>query len=237
MLQKHLVPTLVAALGLAACNGSTSGSASSVSSITSTTTTGTAGATSSLAVGQVVAITFDAAGAAATIVAGQGCSGHHGGMMAFGPLGVDGPEGEMHHDGTSTVTVDYSAFGVVRGPVDAVDTTAGTLTILGMSVGTDTSTTFRGAVAALADVKVGSIASVRVTVQSDGSLLATSVQVGVAGIGGAITAIASDGSSITVLGRTIAITDTTAITVVTPPTDTGATGHGGMGGGMGMHGG
>jgi len=239
MALKHFVPALFLGLGLAACSAGSSDTGSSVSSITSTTATGTAGAASSLVVGQIAQVTFDANGAAATIVAGQGGFGHHGGMMAFGPLGGDGPEGMSHRAGTDTVTVDYTAFGVVHGTVDAVDTTAGTITLLGITITTDSSTTYRG-VAALADVTVGAQASVRVTVAADGSLTATSVRVGTAGIGGAISAIASDGSSITVLGRTIAVTDATVITVVQPPVaGSGSGDHQGggmMGGGMG-HGG
>jgi hypothetical protein len=233
---KHLAPSLVLGLALTACSSDgSSGTTSSVSSITSTTTTGTTGAVSSLTVGEIVQVTFDATGAAATIVAGHGGFGHHGGMMAFGPLGGDGPEGMEHGKGTGTTVVDYTAFGVVRGPVDAVDTTASTLTLLGITITVDSSTTF-GGVAALADVKVGAEASVRVTLATDGSLTARSVRVGIAGLGGALSAIAADGSSITVLGRTITVTAATSITIVEPPTDKGTGEHqGGMG--MGGHGG
>lgn len=241
MALKHIVPALFMGLGLAACSdGTSSDTSSSVSSITSTTATGTAGAASSLVVGQIAQVTFDADGAAATIVAGQGGFGRHGGMMAFGPLGGEGPEGMVHRAGTDTVTVDYTAFGVVRGAVEAVDTTASTVTLLGITINADSSTTFAGGAATLADVKVGAQVSVRVTLADDGSLTATSVRVGSAGLGGAISAIASDGSSITVLGRTIAVTDATVITIVEPPASgMGPGGYhgGGRMGGMGRHGG
>jgi hypothetical protein len=212
--------------GLAACGAASSDEASSASSSgAALSTTGTA---ASLVVGQPVRVTLSSASPAeaVAIVVCTGC-----GEMGFGPgmLPPGGAPGQRREPPADDGTV----HGMVQGPVESVDSTASTLTVLGGAIVTDASTQLVG-VSALADIPVGALADVRVAVSADGSLLAEVVRVPQPALAGTITAIADDGSSITVLGRTVALTAETTITLVSPPDRAGGRGHGRRHGGPGM---
>ncbi len=114
----------------------------------------------------------------------------------------------------------------VRGTIDAIDTTAGTLTVMGLTITTDAHTVFtgstsRGPVASLADLQVGDTVAVE-AVRSGTALVAQHVSAG-AGTGSgddgqnedvtfAGRVDATGDTSWTISRRTVAITSSTQIT-------------------------
>ena len=126
----------------------------------------------------------------------------------------------------------------VEGPVQALDTAAGTVTLVGVTFAVPATATFDGALTRLADVAVGARIEVKGVAAADGTLTANVLGMRYARIDGVIQTVTGTAipMSVTIAGKEIAIESNTAILVHEKGEGKGHRGGRGEGGGEG-HGG